>query len=605
MHKPWFLILAAVGLPAAASLSSLAHAAGRDYEAEARALYRFEPDYEKQWPVEFHIRVLEPLTQDVARTAFNLGEGTGPDHFASDVTVQWGQMGPSGQDVGLESTKTPWAMDERAKKVDATGAADAWKKYLSGFRYVDVSVLKIKQLEVTGEGHAKGKASLHVSGRASDGSLRDDSGKVELAFARTSEGWRIDGMRLLNLTTTARAEPMFTDVTDQWLRADEPAYKRLRRFSASDDIHRKMLDGKLPEGSRLQPVAMDAHPGVALVDLDGDRWDDLLVWDVTGPATFLHNDHGTLVPGELRGVDLEGVSAAAFGDLNNDGATDLALGRWASRSTIYFGRKAKDGGLSFEASHVVAPSEVATISLVDVNRDGKLDVFFGTAANDYHTRAVATGRVPETEADANVNMVGPPNVLLVNTGDGFEDQTSRRGLQLQRNTLQAAFADFNEDGWPDVFFGNDFAPGNLMVNHNGVFTDISDEAGATDIYFGMGASWGDFDADGDLDLYASAMSSSAGKRIMSDEGNFDPNLPENDRRARHQAARGNTLLRNDGDDRFTDATSGGPYAAARGANWAYGAQFFDANGDGYEDIMSPNGFFTPSGLRPEQTFRDL
>lgn len=257
---------------------------------------------------------------------------------------------------------------------------------------------------------------------------------------------------------------------------------------------------------------------------------------------------------------------------------------------------------------------MATLSLADIDRDGQLDIFFGTADNGYHAHAVAQDANLMSKSDANVDALGPGSKLLRNRGHRqFTDATAESGLASTRNVLQAAFADYNGDGWPDVFVGNDFAPASLYMNQQGHFVDVSKATGADRILFGMGASWGDFDNDGDLDLYASAMSSTAGKRIMSNTRNFAATLSPADRRARHLAARGNALLRNDtggffkpkASNAFADLTETPAFEASRDAHWAYGAQFFDADNDGWLDIYSPNGFFTSSLAPADGTPREL
>jgi hypothetical protein len=195
---------------------------------------------------------------------------------------------------------------------------------------------------------------------------------------------------------------------------------------------------------------------------------------------------------------------------------------------------------------------------------------------------------------------------MVNRGDGiFVDATEALGLTLFRNSLQASFGDLDGDGHPDLYVANDFAPANLYLWKGGRYVDQSQQSGADQIYFGMGASLADFDNDGDLDLYATAMQSSAGARIMADEKNFSPEHTQAARVARKQAARGNTLLCNDGAGKWRDLTGTPAFASARSANWSYSAQFIDVDGDGWLDLFAPNGFFT-SSLSPDDPFvRDL
>src|SRR5262249_51935885 len=132
--------------------------------------------------------------------------------------------------------------------------------------------------------------------------------------------------------------------------------------------------------------------------------------------------------------------------------------------------------------------------------------------------AIAAGKF-----DANIYQFGPRNVVMLNKGDGvFVDGTDALGLTLYRNTLQASFGDLDGDGHPDLYVGNDFGPANLYLWRNGKYVDVSANAGADQIFFGMGASLADFDNDGDLDIYATAMQSTAGNRIMADAKNFSP-----------------------------------------------------------------------------------
>jgi hypothetical protein len=106
----------------------------------------------------------------------------------------------------------------------------------------------------------------------------------------------------------------------------------------------------------------------------------------------------------------------------------------------------------------------------------------------------------------------------------------------------------------------------------------------------MGASFGDYNNDGQLDLYVTNMSSTAGNRIL---GRLFPDSSPDDSVLRKLAA-GNSLLRGESDGTFTDVTQQmGPFQAG----WAWGGVFIDFDNDGWEDLYSPNGFISGESMK--------
>jgi hypothetical protein len=183
------------------------------------------------------------------------------------------------------------------------------------------------------------------------------------------------------------------------------------------------------------------------------------------------------------------------------------------------------------------------------------------------------------------NRFGPPNVLLKNQGGGRFVRVRDNGLNLFKNSYQATWADYDNDGDVDLYVANDFAPNNLYRN-DGVdgFSDVTEETGTADVGFGMGASWGDFDEDGLQDLYVTNMHSSAGLRITAQLDEAAPNL--------QRLARGNTLFRNDPDGFEHVSSLEPPGLLVESAGWGWGGQFVDLDNDSDLDIYALSGYYT-------------
>ncbi len=105
-----------------------------------------------------------------------------------------------------------------------------------------------------------------------------------------------------------------------------------------------------------------------------------------------------------------------------------------------------------------------------------------------------------------------PNSLVRNNGDGtFEDVTQQAGLAAEYSTQTASWGDYDNDGWVDLYIGNESTEGRLNPNqlfHNnrdGTFSDVAAEAGVAIAGFVKAVVWGDIDNDGRLDLFVSRL----------------------------------------------------------------------------------------------------
>lgn len=359
-------------------------------------------------------------------------------------------------------------------------------------------------------------------------------------------------------------------------------------------------------------VSQDRHPSVSVVDIDQDGFDDLYIMDRWQKNVLLQNrQDGTFEDiAEELGLALEGhCTTAIFADFDNDDDPDCFVGR-SLQPSLYL--ENVDGRFVDQSQTNILtkmPSLVTAASAVDYNGDGLLDIYFSTYAAhivDDQIASLRQGRqapllaefLAEDDAEHFDDLVnsprfhryfqfaGPPNLLLVNLGEGrFDISPLNQDVQSWRHTYQSTWSDFDGDGDPDLYVANDFSVNQLFRNDGDKgFVDVAEVTDSTDIGFGMGAAWGDFDADGKQDLYVSNMFSKAGRRIT-DQLKIDERFS--------QMAQGNSLLQNKG-TRFEKVSGTGSNSIhVEKAGWSWAGQFCDVDNDGWLDLHALSGYYSP------------
>jgi len=431
--------------------------------------------------------------------------------------------------------------------------------------------------------------------------------------------WQIYNWRTISFKTIAADRLLFSEVLDEVI-ADPSA-----RGRAAESIHEQFIVQSILDTANFKkphkyflarPLAR--HPAVSVVDLDRDGFDDFYVMDQWGENMFFHNrGDGTFeeIAAKL-GLNLKDhTTSAIFADFDNDGDADVFLGRSLARCAYLANENGRFIDRSETLVNAALPYLSTSVSAADYNRDGLLDIYISTyesklAREEFYRIQRSRKRNPSVEKNVlseflprdqarqlyklmrspdwhpYLNHYGPPNVLLKNVGAGrFEIDKESALSQVYRQTFQATWADFDKDGDPDVYLANDFAPNNLFRNDgNGIFVDITDTTKTADFGFGMGASWGDYDNDGKLDLYVTNMFSKAGRRITAQIPGLDPRLAD--------GARGNSLFRQVSD--CFERVSGlePPALLVEEGGWGWGSQFLDVDNDGYLDIYALSGFYT-------------
>lgn len=454
----------------------------------------------------------------------------------------------------------------------------------AGFRGLGLAEFKIVGTRREGVAGDLVRVAVRVElgGEFSDGSYRSTLGAIEMSWAHEAGEWALRSVDTGEFRDVRSEAFGFTEITDQVFGHIDSFREQL---ALDIDHWRGSLDAALG-------VSIYGHHGISLGDFDGDGLEDLYISQPGGLPNRLYrsNGDGTFSDASRRaGLDiLDDTSMSLFADIDTDGDQDLIL--IGAAPLLY--RNHGNGRFLFDASAGLdVPEDKAAMftgaAMADYDLDGDIDLFvcaydFWQAGSEYDA--------PTPYYDA-VN--GPANLLFRNDGNGtFTEVSDEVGFSgtNDRFSFAAAWGDYDNDGDPDLYVANDFGRNNLYSNNgDGTFTDMAGELGVEDLGAGMSAAWGDYDNDGDLDLYTSNMWSSAGLRITN-SGQFDEVAPADQARdGFRRQAQGNSLFRNDGSRGFTDVSE---EARVRTGRWAWASDFVDLDSDGLLDLFVQNGYIT-------------
>lgn len=329
--------------------------------------------------------------------------------------------------------------------------------------------------------------------------------------------------------------------------------------------------------------------GAVVEDLDGDDRLDILTstWQPDGALTLLVNRGDEGFENRSSAANLEGITGGlnlVHADYDNDGDFDVLILRGA-----WFGE---------EGRH---PNSL----LQNDGRGRFLDVTFDAGLGDqrYPTQAAAWADYDhDGDLDLYVgNEGGPggfPSQLFRNNGDGtFVDVAGAAGVENFRFTKGVTWGDYDGDGDPDLYVSNWPGPNRLYRNNgNGTFADVAPELGVTEPIESFATWFWDFDNDGALDLYVSNFP------FRYDAGLSNLSVVVASYLGAPRMVEGPRLYRGDGRGGFHEVSEA---MGLTRINMPMGANFGDLDGDGFLDFYLGTGYPNYDGLIPNLLYKNL
>jgi hypothetical protein len=320
------------------------------------------------------------------------------------------------------------------------------------------------------------------------------------------------------------------------------------------------LDVFLTNGARIEdPMPVSKPPDKS----DPRFWNRLYRQNQDGTFSDVSEKAGvTGMPQNRYGM------GAAVGDYDNDGYQDLYVTNYGG-NTLY--RNRGDGTFTdvTPTARVAASGWSASAGFFDHDNDGKLDLFVTRYVEwTFEDNRYCGEKKPGYRAYCHPdNFDGITNILYRNNGDGtFTDVSSKAGITDTGKGLGVAFADYDQDGFVDIYVANDSVQSFLYHNNgNGTFTEVGllvgvgfNEDGKT--FAGMGVDFADYDNDGRADIVVTNLSNERYR-----------------------------LFRQGGDGSFQDVTNSSGIGAATFTFSGWSTRFFDYDNDGWKDVFIAQG----------------
>ena len=384
--------------------------------------------------------------------------------------------------------------------------------------------------------------------------------------------------------------------------------------------------GTQPKRTSLLPEDMGSGAAFADIDNDGDL--DVYIVNIPGPfgvthrsparnALYRNNGDGTFTDiTKTAGVGDTGYGmGCVFADYNGDGHLDFYVTNYGP-NVLY----RNNGDSTFtDVTDVAFPNAVGALStraplwstgaaFADTDADGDLELYVCNYVTydlakleEMKAESLQSGKPVPSALNPHV-FEAQDNVFYRNNGDGtFTDVTAEAGVAAAGGrSMQAVFSDFNGDTALDLYVANDTTVNHAYRNNgDGTFTDVGDDSWAADFRGSMGVTTGDYDNDGDTDIFMSHWvdEENALYRNLLKEGIENVKDSSTQKDVHAQKPLSNALRKTR--IRFVDESYSAMLAEVSIKQIGWGTSLFDYDNDGDLDIFVANGSTFQELHRPE------
>jgi len=415
--------------------------------------------------------------------------------------------------------------------------------------------------------------------------------------------------------------------------------KPLSKIDGSENSNKTLFVALNPQESGIQSDVKQNlnHPysffynsgleasGVAVGDIDNDGLPDLFLASSPGGNRLYRQVSPLKFEDITQGSGLEKDNAwgrgASIIDIDNDGDLDIYVANYGQENSLYINSGKEGGTVKFVERAKESGLDTIDASLMpsfcDYDKDGDLDLYLIT--NEYRLPPNLTPPDPKKMIGKGPNgrpalippydkvfkllvkqtpkgpmikwdKIGRPDYLYRNNGNGtFEEVTTKAGIiPGEGRGLSATWWDYNDDGLPDLYVGNDWGDRDYLYHNNGdgTFRDAIEEAVPYTTMFSMGADTGDLNNDGKVDFILADMSGTTHYKRKISMGSMEASTTEFMLKARPPQNMRNVVYYNTGTRRVLESAY---LVGMANSDWTWSVKIDDLDNDGRSDVFFTNG----------------